>query len=368
MDESKLTARKVARLVGNYAWAFGMALIGSFVGGLLLVLLAVIVYGAVSGGDVMPVLEALSTGDASALGVGDGYSTSLASALWSASMYFANIGIWIVVLVYLRLSKRSRPVLKTVTPATAGNTAANLALGLLLGFALNALCALVGIAAGNLSLSFVGFDLVGVVLMFVVVFIQSSAEELLCRCYLYQKTLRATASPVAAIAVTSVVFGLLHVFNDGATVLAIVNVMLVGVLFGLMVWKLDSPWMAFAAHASWNFTQNVLLGLPNSGNTSPFAVFGITAGTTPTAGFAYDPAFGIEGSGIATVALLVGCALVWLLGKRRQQAPTDIWAGETGEQEEQPLVSPEEQLPASSEAPAPVEAADNMRADTCENL
>lgn len=359
-SESKLTARKVARLAGNYAWAFGMAIIGSILGGLLLVLVAVLIYGGVGGGDVLPVLAALSTGDASAIGIDGGYSASLASALWSASMYFANIGIWIVVVVYLRLSKRSNQILKTVTPATAGNTAANLALGLLLGFVLNGLCALVGIAAGNLTLSFVGFDLVGVVLMFVVVFIQSSAEELLCRCYLYQKTLRATASPVAAIAITSVAFGLLHAFNDGATVLAIVNVTLVGVLFGLMVWKLDSPWMAFAAHASWNFTQAVLLGLPNSGNTSPFAVFGIAAGTTPTAGFAYDPAFGIEGSGVATVALLAGCAIVWLLGAKRNQAPTDIWAGELGE--------PEEQLPVSPEAPAPVEAADNMRADTCENL
>ena len=46
------------------------------------------------------------------------------------------------------------------------------------------------------------------------------------------------------------------------------------------------------------------------------------------AGFAYDPGFGIEGSAMATVVLLAGCALVWWLGERRNVTPTDIWAGE----------------------------------------
>ena len=91
--------------------------------------------------------------------------------------------------------------------------------------------------------------------------------------------------------------------------------------------KLDSPWAAFGLHASWNFTQTVLLGLPNSGGTTPFVVFGVALGTTPVAGFAYDPGFGIEGSAMATVVLLAGCALVWWLGERNV-TPTDIWAGE----------------------------------------
>lgn len=102
-----------------------------------------------------------------------------------------------------------------------------------------------------------------------------------------------------------------------------------GVLFALVVWKLDSPWAAFGLHASWNFTQTVLLGLPNSGGTTPFVVFGVALGTTPVAGFAYDLGFGIEGSAMATVVLLAGCALVWWLGERRNVTPTDIWAGES---------------------------------------
>ena len=84
--------------------------------------------------------------------------------------------------------------------------------------------------------------------------------------------------------------------------------------------------MAFGLHASWNFTQAVLFGLPNSGGITPFAIFGVTPGTTPTAGFAYDPGFGIEGSAMATVVLVAGCALVWWLGERWVARPTDLWA------------------------------------------
>ncbi|MGI6230581.1 MAG: CPBP family intramembrane glutamic endopeptidase [Tractidigestivibacter sp.] len=334
MNENKLSAGKIARLVGNYAWALGMLFIGSFFGGLVSVFLGVFIYGFMTGEDSTPMILALSMSDTSMLGI-DGYAASGTSALYSAVMYFTDIGIWIVALLYLRFSKTSRPILKTLTHSTAGNTWANLGLGLLVGFAMNALCVLVALGSGSFSLSFVGFNLVGVLLLFVVVFVQSSAEELLCRCYLYQKTLRTTGSHVATIAITSIAFGLLHIFNNGVTVLAIVNVILVGVLFGLMVWKLDSPWMAFAAHTAWNFTQNILFGLPNSGNTVPFAIFGITSGTTPTSGFAYDSVFGVEGSGIATIVLLAGCALVWFIGNKRNNKPTDIWVGEPNEQNSQ---------------------------------
>ena len=68
-------------------------------------------------------------------------------------------------------------------------------------------------------------------------------------------------------------------------------------------------------------------GIKSKGLLAAFAlglVFGVALGTTPVAGFAYDPGFGIEGSAMATVVLLAGCALVWWLGERRNVTPTDI--------------------------------------------
>ena len=214
-----------------------------------------------------------------ALGLTEGgYSTSAAAAIYTMASYLVFIGIWIVFLIYLRASKRERPILGTITRRTAGNTPAMLGLGLLLGFVLNSACALVAVLGGSVSLSLVGVNVAGIVVVFLAVFVQSSAEELVCRCYLYQRTLQTSGSHVVAIALSAAFFTMLHLANSGVTVLALANLALFGVLFALVVWKLDSPWAAFGLHASWNFTQTVLLGLPNSGGTTPFVVFGVALG------------------------------------------------------------------------------------------
>ena len=315
MAEGRLTPKSVFCLVGSYALAFALMILGSVVGGVVSTLVAAIAYGAVTLGEgVQDMVNVLALHDGlGALGLTEGgYSTSAAAAIYTMASYLVFIGIWIVFLIYLRASKRERPILGTITRRTAGNTPAMLGLGLLLGFVLNSACALVAVLGGSVSLSLVGV----------------TVAELVCRCYLYQRTLQTSGSHVVAIALSAAFFTMLHLANSGVTVLALANLALFGVLFALVVWKLDSPWAAFGLHASWNFTQTVLLGLPNSGGTTPFVVFGVALGTTPVAGFAYDPGFGIEGSAMATVVLLAGCALVWWLGERRNVTPTDIWAGE----------------------------------------
>lgn len=331
MAEGRLTPKSVFCLVGSYALAFALMILGSVVGGVVSTLVAAIACGAVTLGEgVQDMVNVLALHDGlGALGLTEGgYSTSAAAAIYTMASYLVFIGIWIVFLIYLRASKRERPILGTITRRTAGNTPAMLGLGLLLGFVLNSACALVAVLGGSVSLSLVGVNVAGIVAVFLAVFVQSSAEELVCRCYLYQRTLQTTGGYAVAIALSAAFFAMLHLANSGVTVLALANLALFGVLFALVVWKLDSPWAAFGLHASWNFTQTVLLGLPNSGGTTPFVVFGVALGTTPVAGFAYDPGFGIEGSAMATVVLLAGCALVWWLGEQRNVTPTDIWAGE----------------------------------------
>lgn len=322
------SACSVAGLVGSYAWALAMIALGSLLGGVVAVLVGSLAYVAlVPGADAGDFAGAMLDGAGGILGTTDSYSTSAVSALYTGVSYLGTIGVWIVVLVYLAASRRARPILKTVTRRVAGNTPARLGAGLLLGLALNGACALVAVATGSLDLSFVGLNVGGLVFVFLCVFVQSSSEELLCRCYLYQRTLRVSGSPVVSLVVTSLLFGALHLGNAGLTPLALANVTLVGVLFGLLTWRLDSPWAAFGAHTGWNFMQAVVLGLPNSGIVTPFALFGLAPGTSTVAGIAYDPAFGIEGSPLATVLIVAVCACVYLWGKRCAVRPTDVWAG-----------------------------------------
>ena len=55
----------------------------------------------------------------------------------------------------------------------------------------------------------------------------------------------------------------------------------------LMVYYMDSLWCAFAVHTAWNFTQNILFGLPNSGINVPYSVFKLNAATARDS-FAYN--------------------------------------------------------------------------------
>lgn len=72
----------------------------------------------------------------------------------------------------------------------------------------------------------------------------------------------------------------------------------------------------------------MLFGLPNSGYTTPFALFGIASGTAPQAGFAFDPVFGIEASPLCGIIFAAACLALILNARRRNLEPDNIWAEE----------------------------------------
>ena len=251
------------------------------------------------------------------------------SGAWVTGISYAYfLGIWIVVLLVLAVIPKNRPIFGALGGKVRGNTWKYLGVGLAIGFGTNALCAAAAILHGDIHLRFDSFRPMSFVLIFAAVFIQSSAEEVLCRGFLYQRLMRTYRSPFIAIAGNSLLFAVLHLFNPGVSALAIVNIAVVGVLFSLAVYYFDSFWCAAAIHAAWNFTQNIVFGLPNSGNVMPYAVFRLDAGSAAES-FAYDPAFGIEGTLFACIVLTLTCAGIILWGRRRNARPTDIWAAET---------------------------------------
>ena len=312
------------RLILTYLGAVALLFVGQAIGIFISTLIAIFCLAATgSAPQVDQLAHALSEGNAAQLV--EGYQVSGFAAWVTAIGYLSFIGIWIVVCLWLYLAKSNRPILTTLTPKTKGNTWGRLGFGLLLGFGLNAACVAVAVATGAFKLAFVGLNAPALIGLFVCVFIQSSAEELLCRCYLFQKTYRAFGSYIPAVLLNALFFTVLHLANPGITVLSVLNLLVVGVMFGLLVYRLDSPWAAFGAHAPWNFTQNILFGLPNSGQTVPFAVFGIAPGSTPISNFAYNTGFGVEGSALALVLILATCYALWRWGDKGGATPTRIW-------------------------------------------
>ena len=109
-----------------------------------------------------------------------------------------------------------------------------------------------------------------------------------------------------AAAFTSTVFGLAHLGNPGENVLGILQVIVTGLLFCLMIRRTGTLWFALGYHAAWDWAETFFYGTPDSGligvgrflNTSVQGPNWLTGGTA-----------GPEGSVIVFLVLGV-CALL----------------------------------------------------------
>ena len=258
-----------------------------------------------------------------------------------ALMYFGFLGIWILLFLVVVIFKGNRPMLNAVKYCSArvqggadgtadrranraGNNIRGLLIGLALGFGCNGFCILMSALLGDIHLEYSGFKLLPFVLFFICVFIQSAAEELADRWYLYQKLRRRYKAPWVAIFVNALVFMALHLFNPGISILALLQIFAVGVVLSLFVYYYNGLWIAAAFHAAWNFSQSIFFGLPNSGIVSAYSVFRLEAASAKN-GLFYNVNFGVEGS-IGALAVLIAAGAAIFLKNRGKTEHTDIWA------------------------------------------
>jgi membrane protease YdiL (CAAX protease family) len=90
------------------------------------------------------------------------------------------------------------------------------------------------------------------------------AEELATRGYVFA-VLRARWGWPAAIAVTSLVFGLLHLRNPGASAASVSLVVLAGAFLAGVLWATRSLYAAWMAHFAWNWVLAVVFHAAVSG-------------------------------------------------------------------------------------------------------
>ncbi|MBQ6456474.1 MAG: CPBP family intramembrane metalloprotease [Mogibacterium sp.] len=200
--------------------------------------------------------------------------------------------------------------------ASNDNTVRMLLLGLALGFITNFFCIACALLHGDIKLyfDFSASQIPVLIFAFISVFIQSTGEELWCRGYMYERIL--IHYPVwVAVAVNGIFFGLLHSFNPGVSVMAVVGIAICGLSYSLVRWYTGSIWVTMGIHTMWNFTQNIIFGLPNSGLVSEMSIFHLDA-STGISNLIYDYAFGVEAAIPALLADgILGVAVV-LLAKR----------------------------------------------------
>lgn len=147
--------------------------------------------------------------------------------------------------------------------------------------------------------------------------LQGGTEEVATRGWLLTRIAARTNLPLA-IAISSSLFGILHLGSAGVTVLSVLNIVLDGVLAALLFIYSDSIWLVVAQHGSWNYVQGNLLGFQVSGTGADASIFSFTMGSGPD--WLTGGEFGAEGSIITTLVLLLSVVIVYLLGERNERA------------------------------------------------
>ena len=146
--------------------------------------------------------------------------------------------------------------------------------------------------------------------------LQGGTEEVATRGWLLTRIAARTNLPLA-IAISSSLFGILHMGNAGVTFLSVLNIILDGVLAGLLFIYTDSIWLVVAQHGTWNYVQGNLLGFKVSGTGADASIFSFTMGSGPD--WLTGGTFGAEGSIITTIVLLLSLVIVYRLGERKEK-------------------------------------------------
>jgi membrane protease YdiL (CAAX protease family) len=135
------------------------------------------------------------------------------------------------------------------------------------------------------------------------------AEEIALRGYPYRRLIEAFG-PVAASICMSILFGIIHIFNPGATLASTFITMLAGLLFSIAWLRTHGLWLPWGFHFAWNASMGLLFGLPVSGMTDFSTVVQTRAiGQFWLTGGDYGP----EGALLTIIVLLIAITVLVLV-------------------------------------------------------
>lgn len=192
--------------------------------------------------------------------------------------------------------------------------AKNITLGLFLGFLQISTYVLLDMASGvlgyqgmnlgNLNLFFLAY--------FIAFFIQSTSEEVLVRGLLTRALFDKYGKKIAII-LPSIFFGLLHLGNEGVTILSTLNTILVGIFFAKLLFYTENIMVTSGVHAGWNFSMAMIYGL----NVSGFSGFDSLLNFKILSYNLYDKTYGPEGSIVVTFIEIISILIIFYLEKRK---------------------------------------------------
>lgn len=229
--------------------------------------------------------------------------------IFSSASYIAAVGLGLFSIVFFLV--RRKPVFRSMGLTFNRWLLIDLMVGLLITFGAIGLVFLVEWALGSISvepgsLTFSSFlrDVLAPILTAAII------EELLFRVLLLTGVAillsRLKYGRWIAVVSTAVVFGALHLGNEGATAVTAFGTGLGGLMYGIAFLATRSMWLPLGLHVGWNMSQG-LLGFAISGHQVPGWLTSISIGPEILNGGTYGPEGGIPGmlSRFLIIALIV---------------------------------------------------------------
>jgi len=154
--------------------------------------------------------------------------------------------------------------------------------------------------SGMLKIVGTSFNLLDLILYFILFIIAAFNEEILVRGYILSNLMDSMNKYVALI-VSSVLFAALHLANANMSVIAFINLVLAGLILGIYYIHKRNLWFPIGIHLTWNFFQGPVFGFEVSGNKTGSIILQEVNGSDLLTG----GEFGLEGSLIATVSIIL---------------------------------------------------------------
>jgi membrane protease YdiL (CAAX protease family) len=177
---------------------------------------------------------------------------------------------------------------------------------------------------GETTFTFVGFTRENALPIFLDLLMMLAVgffEETFSRGYM-MTALRTTGLKPLIFFFPAAIFSILHFMNPGFDVLAGINILLVGIVFGYMFLRTGSLWMPIGYHFMWNFAQGSFWGQAVSGGEELYSVMQVSS---EAPAILAGGAFGPEGGLIVTILCVLIFVYVHFVVKKPQ---TPLWTME----------------------------------------
>ena len=173
--------------------------------------------------------------------------------------------------------------------------------GLLIGFGLIVIGFGILLIFNFISIASLQFSFIDQLFYLCLFAVVSLNEEIAMRGYILQN-LSSSFNKYIALALSSLVFMVMHIGNPNMSAIPLFNLFLAGLFLGIYCIHRKNLWFPIGAHFTWNYFQGPVLGFEVSGNVVDSIFIQSLAGSDLITG----GKFGFEGSIILTTFMIIG--------------------------------------------------------------